>query len=79
MIPPFCDANGDGIRDQPFIKNMTYPRGSNHAGYYGFRDPTNHANLLYDGAINTVVRDWNSSLTPKKDTSTYPLSAKCNI
>ena len=30
---------------------MTYPRGSNHAGYYTFRDPTNHANLLYDGVI----------------------------
>ena len=48
MIPPFCDANGDKNFDFPFQKNITYFRGSNHAGYYGFRDRANNTNLLRD-------------------------------
>jgi pimeloyl-ACP methyl ester carboxylesterase len=79
MIPPFCDANGDNMADKPFQFNMTYARGENHAGYYGFRNATANTTLIDDGAINTVVRDWNSTLAPEKQISTLPEQAKCML
>jgi pimeloyl-ACP methyl ester carboxylesterase len=79
MIPPLCDANGDQIADFPFYFNISQPVsiGNNHAGYYGFRNATNSAMLIDDGAMNKVVRDWNSTLVPEKQISTLP-SAMCN-
>jgi hypothetical protein len=31
--------------------------GDNHAGYFGFRNSTNHT-FIDDGAMNVVVREW---------------------
>jgi hypothetical protein len=35
--------------------------GDNHAGYIGFRDPTNRSSLLDDGAMDEVVDDWRAA------------------
>jgi hypothetical protein len=75
-IPPLCDADGDKIADWPLMKNKTVERGHNHAGYFGFINAANDKILIDDGAMNTVVRDWNTTLAPEKQDST--LSAICN-
>lgn len=63
---PFCDANGDGRPDYPFESGSEVGIGDNHAGYIGFRDPTNHNSLLDDGAMNVVVSNWNNSTATEK-------------
>jgi Alpha/beta hydrolase of unknown function (DUF900) len=76
-IPPLCDAEGDDVADWPLKKNETVERGSNHGGYFGFTNMMgNKKVLLDDGAMNTVVRDWNNTLVREKQNST--LSAICN-
>jgi hypothetical protein len=78
-IGPFCDANGDNAIDKPFHENQILTRGENHAGYYGFRSTTIKNMLIDDGAMNTVVRDWNSTLADEKKISTLPEEAICKL
>jgi hypothetical protein len=54
----------------------TYTRGESHYDYFGFRNPADNKTIIDDGAMNTVVRDWTSSLESEKKYS--PLSALCN-
>ncbi len=76
-IPPLCDAEGDDVADWPLKMNDTIDRGNNHGGYFGFINMTgNKKVLLDDGAMNTVVRDWDTALVPEKQNST--LSVICN-
>ena len=78
MIPPLCDANGDRRDDLPsFHEGDTVTIGQNHAGYYGFRNPADNKTLIDDGAINTVVRDWNITLAAEKQSSSLS-QAICN-
>ena len=61
-----CDANGDGRPDYPFETGSEVGIGYNHAGYIGFRDPTNHSSLVDDGAMNMVISNWNNSTATEK-------------
>ena len=63
---PLCDANGDGRPDYPFGSRSEVGIGDNHAGYIGFRDPTNHNILLDDSTMNVVVSNWNNSTATQK-------------
>jgi hypothetical protein len=76
VIPPLCDANGDNRPDLLFQTGEQVNRGENSAGYEGFRNPINYTKLIDDGAINTVVRDWNITSVHEKQNST--LSGVCN-
>jgi hypothetical protein len=76
VIPPLCDANGDNRADLLFQIGEQVNRGENSGGYEGFRSPINKTKLIDDGAINTVVRDWNATLVHQKQNST--LSDICN-
>ena len=60
-IPPLCSADGKHI-DPGFKQGKEVNRGENHAGYFGFRNPANNTALIDDGAMNAVVRDWNSDI-----------------
>jgi pimeloyl-ACP methyl ester carboxylesterase len=79
IIPAICDANGDGNVDGPFYftPNYNIMRGENHAGYYGIRNATNATMLIDSGAINTIVRDWNSTLADEKNISKISDKAVC--
>ena len=59
-----------------FIEGENVTRGESHFGYFGFRNPADIKTIVDDGAMNTVVRDWNSSLASEKKDS--PPLAKCN-
>jgi len=74
-IPPLCRADGKTI-DLLFEQGQNVSRGQDHAGYFGFRDPADYNALKDDGAINAVVRDWNSTLTFEKQDP--PPFAKCD-
>jgi pimeloyl-ACP methyl ester carboxylesterase len=58
------DADGDRICDFGLYNLSTLKClddvdvGDNHAGYIGFRDPTNRSLLVDDGAMDQVVDDW---------------------
>ncbi|HEY9491760.1 MAG TPA: hypothetical protein VIP56_07225 [Nitrososphaeraceae archaeon] len=60
-----------------FHNNKPVYRGQNHAGYYGFRNPADNKTLIDDGAMNTVVRDWNITLATQKQSSSLS-QAICN-
>jgi hypothetical protein len=80
-IPPFCDSNADNMPDGKytkgeFIEGENVTRGESHYGYFGFRNPADNKTIIDDGAMNTVVRDWNSSLASEKKDSL--LSAICD-
>ena len=80
-IPPFCDSNADHIPDGKstrglFIEGEPVTRGESHFGYFGFRNPADNKTIVDDGAMNTVVRDWNSSLASEKKDS--PAIEICN-
>jgi hypothetical protein len=61
-IPVITDANGDGRFggcDLPDSFGCTIDNvGDNHFGYVGFRNPSNTAMLVNDGAMNIVVNNW---------------------
>jgi Alpha/beta hydrolase of unknown function (DUF900) len=56
-ILALCDADGDGNPDLGLTDCTTVDIGDNHAGYFGFRNSTNHT-FIDDGAMNIVVREW---------------------
>ena len=57
-IPPFSDADGDGIVEECFEEvNPAKLWGDNHCGYIGFRNPLT-GTFSDDGAMSIVVRDW---------------------
>jgi Alpha/beta hydrolase of unknown function (DUF900) len=57
-IPPFPDADGDGNIEECFEEIRPVKGwGDNHCGYIGFRQPS-AIDILDDGVINLVVRDW---------------------
>jgi hypothetical protein len=57
-IPPFSDADGDGIVEECFEDiNPVKVWGDNHCGYIGFRNSTT-GSFLDDGVMNIIVRDW---------------------
>ena len=62
-IPVITDANGDGgfggcdLLDS-FGGCTIHNVGDNHFGYVGFRNPSNTAMLVDDGAMNIVVNNW---------------------
>jgi pimeloyl-ACP methyl ester carboxylesterase len=68
-LAPLCDANGDSRPDYPFETGSTVGIGDNHAGYIGFRNPTNNKVLTDDGAMGVVVNNWENSTLTKKN---YP-------
>ena len=55
-----CDADADKHPDKPFIENQTIKIGDNHRGYLGYRNVTNNATIIDDGAIDVVVDNWNN-------------------
>lgn len=59
-----------------FISDKPISIGNNHAGYYGFRNATSNNKLIDDGAMNTVVKAWNSTLSTEK--KELPSSAICH-
>ena len=65
-LAPLCDANGDNKLDYPFETGSIAGIGDNHAGYIGFRNPTNNKILEDDGAMGVVVSNWKNSTVTKK-------------
>ena len=60
-IPTLSDADGDGNIEECFEEySQVLVEGDNHCGYIGFRQPFSNS-LLDDGAINVVVKNWESS------------------
>ena len=52
--------------DYPFETGSIAGIGDNHAGYIGFRNPTNNKILEDDGAMGVVVSNWKNSTVTKK-------------
>jgi hypothetical protein len=62
-IRPYRDADAMGGWDFGLCNNFGFCQvntGDNHAGYIGFRNPTNTNLLADDGAMNRVVEQWQS-------------------
>ena len=59
----YCDADGDHKIDFPFVDGQIITTGDNHRGYLGYRNVNDNSTISDDGAIDTVINNWNNKIS----------------